>query len=72
MGSKGLSQDKRFQIRKDCDGPDTYWTFVGGSSSEVLNQVPISFLKLTGQNVGLNGIKKFQTLKSPIYSFPFD
>ena len=42
------------------------------SSLEVLNQLLLSFFKFTGQNISLNGIKKFLTLKSPIYSFPFD
>ena len=46
------------------------------SSSEVLNQLLLSFFKLTGQklaqNVSLNVIEKFPILKSPIYSFPFD
>ena len=68
----GLRQDKRLQICKDCDGQDINWPIVGCSSSEELNQLLLSFFKFTGQNISLNGIKKFLTLKSPIYSFPFD
>ena len=59
----GQNQDKRSQIRKDCDGQDTNWPIVGCLSSEVLNQLLLSFFKFTGQNICLNGIKKFPTLK---------
>ena len=69
--SKGQRQDKRFQIRKDCAGPETNWPIVGCSSAEVLNQLQLSFFEFTGQNIGLNGIMKSSTYVIPVCAFWF-
>ena len=53
------SQNKRFQIGKDCDQQHTNWPIGCCSVSEVINQQPLPALEFTGQNISLNGIKKF-------------
>ena len=42
------------------------------SCSEVLNQRLLSFFKLTGQHIGLNGIEKLPTLEILIFWLCFD
>ena len=46
-------------------------SFDTSAAPEVLNQRLLSFFKLTGQHIGLNGIMKFPTHVIPICSFLF-
>ena len=61
--SKGCARTRGFKSAKIVrqDRP-----VASGSSLEVLNQSPLPGFEFTGQNICLNGIKKFPSHKSSL------